>query len=41
MESEADTSIEKSYSELSKMVTEVYELEDVLNDYGVYVDEGG
>lgn len=28
------------YSELSKLVIDAYELEEVLNDYGVYVDEG-
>ena len=29
------------YWELSKLVTDAYDLEEVLNDYGVYVDEGG
>ena len=40
-EPEGNPITELPYSELAKMVTDVYELEDVLNDYDVYVDEGG
>ncbi len=40
-EQEADTPTEIPYLELVEMVKEVYELEDVLNDYGVFVDEWG
>lgn len=35
------TATEIPYSELARMVTEAYEMESVLNAYGVYVDENG
>lgn len=40
-EPETDTTAEIPYSELVKRVKEAYELEDVLNDYGVFLDEWG
>lgn len=41
VESETDTATEIPYSELARMVREVYEMESVLNEYGIYVDENG
>ena len=38
---ETDTATEIPYSELSRMVRAAYDMESVLNEYGIYVDEIG
>lgn len=41
MESEKDTTTEMPYRELRDMVVAAYELEDILNEYGVFPDNLG
>ncbi len=41
VEPETDTATEIPYPELARMVADIYDMESVLNEYGIYVDELG